>query len=116
MRTVLDVTVCTHSRGGVGRWVRGLAKGLMELSPEHMSIDLPETHPLHQCDVPGAVAVPPPVWMKYPLVRRVCLRGGKLESSRARRIERTAGFPDVIHLSGVQPFGGGRRTDGDRRI
>jgi glycosyltransferase involved in cell wall biosynthesis len=109
MRTVLDVTVCAHSRGGVGRWVQGLSSGLMDVSREHLSIDLPETHPGVRCPVPHAVAIPSPSWMKVPLARRFMLHRGRLESGRASRIGRVAGNPDIMHLSGVQPFGVGRR-------
>ncbi len=105
MRTVLDVTVCTHSRGGVGRWVRGLSRGLTETSPEHISIDLHETHPGLPCTVTEASVIPAPDWMVIPLLRRFLLRRGRLEATRAKRIAAEVGVPDIIHLSGVQPFG-----------
>ncbi len=108
VRTVLDVTVCAHSAGGVGRWIKGLSGGLAELSPLHLSIDLPETHPGVPCTVREAVPVPSPEWMAIPLVRRHLIRKGRLESSRAERIARVTGMPDIIHLSGVQPLGDGR--------
>lgn len=109
MKSVLDVTVCTHSRGGVGRWIRGLSSGLQTISADHLSIDLPETHPDLRCTVAGSKEVAPPFWMKLPLVRRYLLKAGLLESSRPGRIERLTGPADIIHLSGVQPFGRGRR-------
>lgn len=108
MKTVLDVTVCGHSSGGVARWIRGLSTGLALNSPFHISIDLPETHPGRPCNVREVVPVPEPDWMEVPIVRRFLLRRGRLEASRAARIEEVAGFPDIIHLSGVQPFGEGR--------
>ncbi len=109
MRTVLDVTVCTHSTGGVGRWVRGLSKGLFAANADHQAIDLIETHPGHICSVPDTTTIPPPDWMRLPLVRRLLLRKGFLESTRASRIEELIGFPDIMHLSGVQPEGRGKR-------
>lgn len=109
MRTVLDVTVCTHSTGGVGRWIRGLSKGLFAANIEHQAIDLVETHPGHICSVPDTATISPPGWMRLPLVRRLLLRKGLLESTRASRIEKITGFPDIIHLSGVQPRGNGKR-------
>lgn len=109
VKTVLDVTVCTHSRGGVGRWVRGLSKGLFQVNRDHFSIDAAETHPGHICTVPGVTIISPPFWMKLPLLRRILLRRGVLESTRAARIEKAAGKPDIIHLSGVQPEGSGKR-------
>lgn len=109
MRTVLDVTVCTHSRGGVGRWVRGLSSGLQEISSSHVSIDLPETHPSLVSTVENSVSVASPFWMKMPLLRRYLLKAGILESSRADRIEKVTGPADIIHLSGVQPVGRGKR-------
>ncbi|PIE51735.1 hypothetical protein CSA37_05060 [Candidatus Fermentibacteria bacterium] len=109
MKTVLDVTVCAHSRGGVGRWINGLSRGLSEISSEHISIDIPETHPDTVCPVSGVLSVPPPLWMKIPFFRRFMIGSGKLEASREGRIAGAAGVPDVIHLSGVQPIGQGRR-------
>lgn len=109
MRTILDVTVCTHSRGGVGRWVRGLAEGLSMANDEHAAIDLSETHPGHISSVADVITIPPPSWMRLPLVRRLLLYRGLLESTRASRIEKIVGYPDIIHLSGVQPEGRGRR-------
>ncbi len=109
VKTILDVTVCTHSRGGVGRWVRGLSNGLLQINRNHLSIDIAETHPACICTVPGATVMPPPFWMKLPLLRRVLLQRGILESTRAARIEKATGIPDIIHLSGVQPEGTGRR-------
>ncbi len=108
MRTVLDITVCTHSRGGVGRWVRGLSNGLFRISRDHISIDAAETHPGHICTVPDATVIPPPLWMRLPLIRRILLSHGMLEKSRSSRIEKAVGIPDIIHLSGVQPEGYGR--------
>lgn len=110
MRTVLDVTVCAHSAGGVGRWVSGLSRGLSMNSPMHVSIDLPETHPGVPCTVKEAVPVPSPDWMAVPFLRRLMLRKRGLETSRAERIRGVAGIPDIIHLSGVQPIGEGVRT------
>lgn len=109
MKTVLDVTVCTHSKGGVGRWIRGLSRGLSLTNSDHLDIDLAETHPGHTSTVPGATVILPPLWMKFPLLRRFLLGRGILESSRASRIEKLVGKPDIIHLSGVQPAGNGRR-------
>ncbi|MCK5131833.1 MAG: glycosyltransferase family 4 protein [Candidatus Sabulitectum sp.] len=108
VRSILDVTVCTHSKGGVGRWVRGLESGLSQVNRDHLSIDLAETHPGHTSTVPGATVIPPPLWMKLPLFRRLLLGRGILETSRASRIEKLVGKPDIIHLSGVQPEGNGR--------
>jgi len=108
VKTVLDVTEATHSRAGVGRWTTGLARGLRALNPEHLSLDVPETHPGIRTTVPGAAALPPPQWLRVPLLRRFLLRGGFLESTRDRRIRRFLGTPDIIHLSGVQPFGSGK--------
>jgi len=109
MRTVLDVTVCTHSTGGVGRWVRGLSRGLFNANNDHLAIDLVETHPGHISSVPDTTPIYPPGWMRLPLVRRLLLRNGLLESTRASRIEKMTGFPDIMHLSGVQPEGRGKR-------
>ena len=109
MKTILDVTVCTHSRGGVGRWVKGLSKGLFLAGGSHVSMDVAETHLGLVSDVPGATVVKPPVWMKMPLLRRILLARGLLESTRASRIQKQLGRPDVIHLSGVQPLGNARR-------
>jgi len=109
LKTVLDVTECTHSRGGVGRWVRGLSKGLFEANSGHISIDVPETHPGHRCTVREARSLPEPLWMNLPVLRRFFLSRGMLESSRAERIQKAFGIPDILHLSGVQPFGSGRQ-------
>jgi glycosyltransferase involved in cell wall biosynthesis len=109
MRTVLDVTECTHSRGGVGRWVRGLSRGLYEANPNHMSVDVSETHPGHESTVSRALLLPRPFWMNLPLIRRFLLKKGILESTRAARLEKAVGTPDIIHLSGVQPYGRGRQ-------
>lgn len=109
MRTVLDVTVCAHSKGGVGRWVKGLSRGLSLNSPMHMSIDLPETHPSKPSPVKEAVPVPRPYWMAVPFFRRFMLKKGALEKTRAHRIRSVAGIPHIIHLSGVQPEGEGAR-------
>jgi glycosyltransferase involved in cell wall biosynthesis len=109
MKTVLDVTVCTHSRGGVGRWVRGLSYGLFLVNRNHVSLDIAETHPGLVSTVPGVTVAKPPAWMKLPLLRRIILAGGLLESTRASRIQKQLGMPDVIHLSGVQPEGNARR-------
>lgn len=108
MRTVLDVTEAAHSRGGVGRWTSGLARGLEALNPGHVSLDVPETHPGVQGAVPGARSLPAPPWTRVPFFRRFLHRAGYLESTREKRIQRFLGTPDVIHLSGVQPFGRGR--------
>lgn len=109
MKTVLDVTVCSHSRGGVGRWVRGLSKGLFLVNEDHLSVDLPETHPSYESTVLNATAIPAPPWMKFPLLRRILLSSGMLDSTRASRIKKRLGTPDIIHLSGVQPEGEGKR-------
>jgi len=109
MRTVLDVTLCSHSSGGVGRWIRGLSRGLSMNSPLHTSIDLPETHPGKPCPVTEAVPVPSPDWMAIPLFRRFLLNRGGLENSRKERIRGVTGVPDIMHLSGVQPLGEGKR-------
>ncbi len=108
MRTVLDVTLCAHSAGGVGRWIRGLSMGLSMNSPMHISIDLPETHPLKPCPVTEAVPVPSPDWMAIPFFRRIMLKRTGLEKTRAERIRSVAGIPEIIHLSGVQPCGEGK--------
>lgn len=110
MKTVLDVSICTHSRGGVGRWVAGLSRGLASANPAHLSLDVSETHPLHATPIVEARILPAPFWTRIPLLRRSLYRKGRLETTRARRIRRFAGIPDVIHLSGVQPFGFGRQT------
>lgn len=109
MKTILDVTVCTHSSGGVGRWVRGLSRGLFQINPSHLSIDVPETHPGHETTVKGAEILSPPFWTKIPLLRRALLKRGVLNSTRATRIEKKFGLPDIIHLSGVQPEGKAKR-------
>jgi len=109
VRTVLDVTLCAHSAGGVGRWIRGLSMGLSLNSPLHISIDLPETHPLKPCPVTEAVPVPSPDWMAIPLLRRFMLKKAGLEKSRADRIRSVTGVPEIMHLSGVQPYGEGQR-------
>ncbi|MFO7625725.1 MAG: glycosyltransferase family 1 protein [Candidatus Fermentibacteraceae bacterium] len=110
MKTVLDVTICTHSRGGVGRWVAGLSRGLTAVNPDHSSVDVPETHPIHATPVREARVLPFPFWTRIPLLRRKLYGAGRLEATRAKRIRRFVGTPDVIHLSGVQPFGFGRKT------
>jgi len=110
MKTVLDVTICTHSRGGVGRWVEGLSRGLTAANPEHCSLDVRETHPMNATPVSEARVLPLPFWTRVPLLRRGLYRAGRLEATRAKRIRCFAGMPDVIHLSGVQPFGFGRKT------
>ncbi len=110
MRTILDTTVCTHSKGGVGRWVKGLSYGLNQINSEHISIDLAETHPGHISSVPEVAIVNSPFWMKLPLLRRFLLKRGLLESTRADRMVKAVGYPDIIHLSGVQPEGYGKRT------
>lgn len=109
MKTILDVTVCVHSKGGVGRWVNGLSKGLFLANPLHASMDVPETHPSLITDVPSTTILPPPFWMSLPLLRRLLFNRGMLESTRASRIEKCFGVPDIIHLSGVQPEGRGRK-------
>jgi alpha-1,3-rhamnosyl/mannosyltransferase len=48
------------------------------------------------------------MWTRVPFLRRFMHRAGCLESTREKRIRRILGDPDVIHLSGVQPFGRGR--------
>ena len=108
MKTILDVTVCTHSKGGVGRWVKGLSRGLFQANPLHISLDVSETHRGCLTEVPAAKILSPPLWMKIPLVRRLLIQRGKLESTRAARIEKCFGIPDIIHLSGVQPEGRGK--------
>ncbi len=110
MKTVLDVTISTHSRGGVGRWVAGLSRGLTAANPDHCSLDVRETHPMNATPVSEARVLPIPFWTRVPLLRRHLYRAGLLEATRAKRIRRFAGTPDVIHLSGVQPFGFGRKT------
>ena len=110
MKTVLDVTICTHSLGGVGRWVAGLSRGLKAANPDHASLDVPETHPTHSTPVREARILPVPFWTRIPLLRRVLYDAGRLETTRAKRVRRFIGTPDVIHLSGVQPFGFGRNT------
>ena len=109
MKTVLDVTVSMHSKGGVGRWVRGLSRGLTEVNPQHTSIDVEETHIGIKSDVPDVLSLALPYWMHLPLLRRFFYRRGVLQKTRAARIERTVGVPDVIHLSGVQPFGNAKK-------
>jgi glycosyltransferase involved in cell wall biosynthesis len=109
MKTILDVTVCTHSRGGVGRWVEGLSKGLFPVNKNHVSMDIAETHPGLVSAVPGVAVVQPPAWMKMPVLRRILISRGMLKSTRASRIQKQLGVPDVLHLSGVQPEGNARR-------
>lgn len=110
MKSVLDVTISTHSRGGVGRWVAGLSRGLTAANPDHISLDIPETHPLQKTSVKEARVLPVPFWTRVPLLRRLLYRAGRLEATRENRIRSFVGTPDVIHLSGVQPFGFGRNT------
>jgi glycosyltransferase involved in cell wall biosynthesis len=110
MKTVLDVTISTHSRGGVGRWVAGLSRGLAAVNPDHSSIDVPETHTLNVSPIREARLLPVPFWTRVPLLRRFLYAADRLEKTRAKRIRRLVGTPDVIHLSGVQPFGSGRKT------
>ena len=109
MKTVLDVTVCTHSKGGVGRWVKGLSMGLSAVNSEHISLDVEETHKGIKSEVPGATILPLPFWMHLPLLRRVFYKKGLLQKTRTDRIQSIVGVPDVIHLSGVQPFGNARK-------
>ncbi len=109
MKTVLDVTVCTHSKGGVGRWVKGLSKGLSAVNSEHISLDVKETHIGLEPDVSEAITLPLPFWMHLPLLRRFFYKKGLLQKTRADRIQGIVGVPDVIHLSGVQPFGNARK-------
>lgn len=94
----------------MGRWVAGLSRGLTAVNPDHTSLDVPETHPLHAAQVSEARLLPVPFWTRIPLLRRVLYGTGRLEATRAKRIRRFVGTPDVIHLSGVQPFGFGRNT------
>ncbi len=108
MKTVLDVTSATHSRGGVGRWIAGLSKGLQNANPHHASLDVPETHPGLKTPVDKARLLPTPLWLGVPLLRRQFLRLGRLEATREKRIRRILGTPDIMHLSGVQPFGAGK--------
>ncbi|MBN2587546.1 MAG: glycosyltransferase family 4 protein [Candidatus Fermentibacteraceae bacterium] len=108
IRVAFDLSSVPHALGGVSRYLLSLAEALVTAAPERgiepVLVDVEAAHP----GVPGPGAmcrvVPTPLYMEIPLLRRIPIRRGWEESSRAGRIGRRTGWPRVYHHSGVQPF------------
>ncbi len=108
MRAAFDLSSVPHALGGVSRYLLSLAEAFVISAPERgiepLLVDVKAAHP----GVPGPGApcrvVPTPFYMRIPLLRRIPIRRGWEESSRASRIGRHTGWPRIYHHSGVQPF------------
>jgi len=106
-RAAFDLSTVPHALGGVSGYLMSLAAALQESAGEAgcelVTVDVPAVHP----GIPGpelaAVSVPTPAYLKVPFIRRIPLRRGWEEESRARRIAAATGYPSVYHHGGVQP-------------
>jgi len=106
VRVALDLGVLAHSRGGVARYVRGLAGGLEDVlryGDRLTLVDVPASHPgavmLEEADA----VLPDPVYLRIPLLRRVPMRMGWERASRPARLRRLLDGVDVYHHGGTQP-------------
>jgi alpha-1,3-rhamnosyl/mannosyltransferase len=107
MRVALDLGVLAHSRGGVARYVRGLAGGLRRVVRETgdrlLLVDVPASHPGQGSPAEADTVLGDPLYLRVPLLRRLPLRCGWEEASRAGRLQRLLGGVDVYHHGGTQP-------------
>jgi alpha-1,3-rhamnosyl/mannosyltransferase len=107
VRIALDLGVLAHSRGGVARYTRGLAGGLAEIlavEDDSLSlVDVPASHPGVPAPPEAEVLLPDPPYLRVPLLRRIPIRLGWEQRSRAERLESKLGEVDVYHHGGTQP-------------
>jgi glycosyltransferase involved in cell wall biosynthesis len=103
-----DVSILAHTRGGVGRYVRGLYRGLKALADEGemelAGIDVPASHPGSGSLPEADEVLPTPFYLSVPLLRRIPYRLGWEPFSRARRLGEMLPGCSVYHHCGVQPF------------
>ena len=105
---ILDTTITSHSRGGVGRYVVRLADALCRAaSSENVSfrtIDVPAARPGTPAPAfTPDIVLPNPWYLSVPLFRRIPIRLGSELHSRGERLSRITGETGVFHHSGVQP-------------
>jgi len=107
MRVALDVGVLAHSRGGVARYVRGLAGGLrgeLEGSGGRLDlVDVPASHPGADVPAEADAVLAEPAYLRIPLLRRIPIRKGWERASRPARLGRLLDGVDVYHHGGTQP-------------
>ncbi len=107
MRIALDLGVLAHSRGGVARYVRGLARGLEKAAAESGDrlslVDVPASHPGRSLPAKAHAVLADPPYLRIPLARRLPIRLGWEMASRPRRLQRLLGPVDVYHHGGTQP-------------
>jgi glycosyltransferase involved in cell wall biosynthesis len=106
---ILDTTITSHSRGGVGRYILRLADALRRIAPtENVSfrtIDVPAARP----GTPAPAFTPDivltdPLYLSVPVIRRIPIGLGSELHSRRDRLNRLLGDSGVFHHSGVQPI------------
>jgi len=106
VRVALDLGVLAHSRGGVARYVRGLAGGLGDLlrgGDRLTLVDVPASHPGAAVPEEADAVLADPPYLRVPLLRRVPLRRGWERASRPARLRRLLGATDIYHHGGTQP-------------
>ena len=104
---MLDLSIVSHSIGGVSRYLLSVARALSEVAQEEgiefSILDVPAVHP----GVPGppvdCIELRTPFYMKIPFFRRIPIRRKWELRSRSRRIKRIAENCSIFHHSGVQP-------------
>ncbi len=107
MRVALDLGVLAHSRGGVARYVRGLARGLRTVLGDGGDrltlVDVPASHPGAAAPEEADAVLADPAYLRVPLLRRVPIRRGWERASRPARLQRLLDGVDVYHHGGTQP-------------
>lgn len=106
-RAAFDLSTVPHALGGVSGYLLSLASALLESAGEDgwevVTVDVPAVHPGIAGPAAATVSVPTPAYLKVPLFRRLPIRRGWEEGSRALRIAAASGYPAVYHHGGVQP-------------
>ena len=107
IRVFFDLSILPHALGGVSRYLMSLWKALEATASEHgidvFPIDVPAVHPGVPGSIPGCAVLPDPLYLRVPLLRRIPIRNGWEERTRAKRLAGPAGGCHIFHHSGVQP-------------
>lgn len=107
VRVWFDLSIVPHALGGVSRYLLSLWKALETTASEHgidvLPMDVPAAHPGVPGPIPGCTLLPDPLYLRIPLFRRIPIRNGWEERTRAERLAGLADGCDIFHHSGVQP-------------
>jgi len=105
-RVGFDVSILPHALGGIGRYLSGLAAGLLRTQGlegvEVSVVDVPAAHPGLASPGLASARLKTPSYMRVPLLRRIPVSRGTEPASRGRRLAGLGRF-DIYHHSGVQP-------------